>query len=1261
MLNSNGLGILETLELIKTANKSTNIGVFEFEVESNKVYWDNQFKSIFEFEEDFGSKKENFLKFIRNSKKYEQILKQYSGALQDKKPFNLEHEITTDKGNQKSIRLFGQPVFKEGIFHSFKGAAIDITKREKREKTLLNKNKYSHFVEGEDKIGYWRWNFLKKEGTWSDNVYRIFEWDKDSEISFDIYVKHIHPDDVELFNENIEDAILNQKLTPFAHRFILKNGTIKTLFIKGQALTNKEGDVVEIVGTCQDISEEKAKEEELIYQKKRQNITERVSKTGSWQWNIEEDEFKTSENLREVFGFGSDIKINIALVRSCIHPDDLSFSKSIFQEIKETREPRKFSHRIVLSDGSQKILEVFAQAEVNNKGEVTHLIGSTQDITDYTVTKEILKKKNQQLNYAEQIVKVGFWSWKPGNDLIFCSDNLYHIFGKPNDEEFKSDTYLNCVHPEDKDYVVKTIETSINNLQFQNFSHRIICHNGTLKTIQIVGELTCGLEGKRIEINGTCIDISESESKTAEIKLRNQQLRIAEKMAMIGSWQWNFKTNEIKWSDNLYTIYGHEKTIPISLDTYINYIHDDDKKYLNTLFEETIRSKEFKNSTHKIQLKDGSVKVLNSIGKVITNKRGDILEIIGVCQDITKSRKDELELLQKNQSLSFAEEITGMGNWKWEVKTNKYEWSENLYKIVGIEIGSKISKEKYLTKIPVEEREMWLNYVETSLKNKSFKKFTHHIIKPDDSVITLEVNAKIIIDDKGEITEVFGTSQDITEREKEELQLIEKNQFLSLAQELAMIGYWRLDLTTLKVEWSDNLYKMYDLEVGTPLDLEKTLTRVHPDDRVFIENLHDKHSKTNKFEKFTHRAKHEDGTIRTIEVAGQVIKDKSNKAIEFIGTSQDITERIEKELELTEKNQQLNLAEEMAMVGCWVLDINTQEFVWSDNTYRIFDFDIGTPVDLPTLLERVPKEEHKAIKILINGFLETKIFEKFTHGVVHRDGSLRTVEVAGKVITDKANNAIEFIGSTRDITEDLKVQQEILNANKNLEESTVKLSARNRQLAEFNQISSHNLRAPVGNLKTLLGLYKVAQKEDKAEIFEKFETVIDHLALTLDTLVESLKIKNSPDQILEELSFDEVLNKTKEILSAEILKTGAIIKCNFTKKEKLQYNPIYLESIFLNLVGNAIKYSSPDRIPEINITSNYVNEKTTLKIEDNGLGIDLEKHGHKLFGLNKVFHRHPDAQGVGLFLTKAQIETMGGTIYAESEVNVGTTFHITLN
>jgi len=417
-----------------------------------------------------------------------------------------------------------------------------------------------------------------------------------------------------------------------------------------------------------------------------------------------------------------------------------------------------------------------------------------------------------------------------------------------------------------------------------------------------------------------------------------------------------------------------------------------------------------------------------------------------------------------------------------------------------------------------------------------------------------------------------------------------------------------------------------------------------------------------KFSKLEHRIIKPNGTEVILEVNGKILTDDEGEILAIFGTSQDITAIKQKEIDLIEKNQQLNLAEEIAMVGCWVLDLNTQKFDWSDNTYRIFDFDIGVPMDMPTLMSRVLPEDKEFIEILISKFIKTKIFEKFTHRIFLKNGSIKVIEVAGKVITNNTNEAIGFIGSSRDITEELKVKQEILETNKNLEESTIELSSRNKQLAEFNQISSHNLRASVGNLNTLLNLYKESEQEDeKTEIFSKFGTVIDHLSLTLDTLVESLKIKNSPDQNIEKLNFNDILSKTKEILSAEILKTKAVIKSDFSAQTSIKYNKIYLESIFLNLIDNAIKYSSPARIPIIEIISKVVNDKIILSVKDNGLGIDLEKHGHKLFGLHKVFHRNPNAQGIGLFLTKAQIETMGGAIYAISEVDVGTTFYITFN
>jgi signal transduction histidine kinase len=120
-----------------------------------------------------------------------------------------------------------------------------------------------------------------------------------------------------------------------------------------------------------------------------------------------------------------------------------------------------------------------------------------------------------------------------------------------------------------------------------------------------------------------------------------------------------------------------------------------------------------------------------------------------------------------------------------------------------------------------------------------------------------------------------------------------------------------------------------------------------------------------------------------------------------------------------------------------------------------------------------------------------------------------------------------------------------------------------------------------------------------------------------------------------------------------------IIKFNFEEVSFLNTNKSYLESILLNLLTNAIKYKSETRKLKINITASQIDDNVLLIFKDNGIGINLERNRDKIFGLYQRFHDYPDSKGLGLYLVKSQVETMGGTISLESKVDVGTTFTLT--
>ena len=242
-------------------------------------------------------------------------------------------------------------------------------------------------------------------------------------------------------------------------------------------------------------------------------------------------------------------------------------------------------------------------------------------------------------------------------------------------------------------------------------------------------------------------------------------------------------------------------------------------------------------------------------------------------------------------------------------------------------------------------------------------------------------------------------------------------------------------------------------------------------------------------------------------------------------------------------------------------------------------------------------------------------------------------------------------------------EDKIINTNRNLEkivhERTEYLSRQNRQLEDFSYIISHNLRGPMSNLKSLLGFYNEEKTiAGKDKLMDYFNNTVNNLSETLDDLLEVVTIRHESKKERTLLAFEEVFSKLVESFQGQIMESGARVTSDFAEAPKVEYSSVYLESILQNLLSNALKYSSKDRVPTIHFKSRNLGDKIELLVSDNGLGMDMKVHGSRIFGLHKTFHKHPNAKGVGLFITKAQVEAMGGEIGVTSEVDKGTTFEI---
>jgi PAS domain S-box-containing protein len=272
-----------------------------------------------------------------------------------------------------------------------------------------------------------------------------------------------------------------------------------------------------------------------------------------------------------------------------------------------------------------------------------------------------------------------------------------------------------------------------------------------------------------------------------------------------------------------------------------------------------------------------------------------------------------------------------------------------------------------------------------------------------------------------------------------------------------------------------------------------------------------------------------------------------------------------------------------------------------------------------------------------------------------KDGSVITIEIR----SNKLSNG-NYLGFVRDISERKNQEAEKEKRAAEREMLIYELTNTNRELKQFSYITSHNLRAPVTNLLAitrLIDITTIADPETR-QLIQGFTTSTHQLNETLDDLVKILIIKENTTKSLETVSFDEVFQHTRESIRFIIEKAGAVIRTDFSACREISFNRSYMESLFMNLVTNSIKFAYPGRRPEIDIYTEISDGQPRLVFKDNGSGFDMAKIKGRLFGLHQRFHSHPDGKGVGLYLVHSQVTSLGGSIDAYSQVGMGTTFVI---
>lgn len=473
-------------------------------------------------------------------------------------------------------------------------------------------------------------------------------------------------------------------------------------------------------------------------------------------------------------------------------------------------------------------------------------------------------------------------------------------------------------------------------------------------------------------------------------------------------------------------------------------------------------------------------------------------------------------------------------------------------------------------------------------------------------------------------------------------------------QESASIGVWEVDISTMKTTWSHVTKKIHEVPDDYTPCIKTAIS--------FYKAGHSRNKITELFTKCIEDFENFDVDLQIITAKGNEkwvraigVADIENGIVKRIcGAFQDIDEKTKTSKKIALQEEEFRKTFELASVGMALVSLKgkwlkvnkslCKMLGYTEKQLLSFTYDEITHYDDLDISKRV-------FNHLVKRSLDSLDIEK---RYIHKNGSIVYVNLAISVVNNDLGNPIHYVYQIKNITN-------IKTAENEIKELLSISEKQNKQLLNFAHIVSHNLRSHYSNLEMLSTLMEIEIPEStNNDMFPLLKEAINQLGETLDNLNQVTILRANENIDLSKVSLIDAVDKSISSIKASVIKNNATIKTQISKNISVKVVPAYLDSILTNLLTNALKYKSPERDLVIEISAKIRSGYVIIEFKDNGLGIDLKLHGDKIFGMYKTFHNHEDSKGVGLFLIKNQIETIGGSISIESEPNVGTKFLMSL-